>query len=92
MLEGLQERPGLTITGRQLRAARALAGMMQADLAKASGVSVPTLKRLEGMESEPLAAQTRTVDAITGALAKAGITFIEEPDRRGVVIQAKAKR
>ena len=49
----------------------------QKDLAEASGVSLPSIKRLETQPGE-LAAQHRTVQAIVEALEKAGVEFIPE--------------
>ena len=63
------------MNGRQIQAARALLGWSQAKVADAAGVSVPTVKRVEG------AAQTRpsadAVAAIRAALETAGITFTD---------------
>jgi predicted transcriptional regulator len=49
----------------------------QKDLAKASGVSLPSIKRLETQPGE-LGAQRRTIEAIVKALEKAGVEFIDE--------------
>jgi transcriptional regulator with XRE-family HTH domain len=62
------------ITSEQIRAARALLRWEQAKLAEASGVSLPTLKRLEGQPG-PLAGHGRTIAALQSALEAAGITF-----------------
>ena len=63
------------ITSEQVRAARALLRWEQKDLAEASGVSLPSIKRLE-TQPGPLAAQARTVDAIRAAVEKAGVVFL----------------
>jgi transcriptional regulator with XRE-family HTH domain len=67
----------LSITSEQVRAARALLRWEQRDLAKASGVSLPSVKRLE---TQPglLAAQERTIADLRKALERAGIEFISE--------------
>lgn len=65
------------ITPEQMRAARALVRIDQAELAKASGVSVDTVKRLEGLRGT-LNAQMSTVTALKRALEAAGVTFIDE--------------
>lgn len=65
------------VTSEQVRAARALLRMEQKDLAKSSGVSLPSIKRLE-TQPGVLAAQARTIDAIVAALEKAGVTFVDE--------------
>jgi len=49
----------------------------QKDLAEASGVSLPSIKRLETQPGE-LGAQDRTIQAIARALEKAGVVFIPE--------------
>lgn len=64
---------------RQIKAARALLGMSQRDLETASGVSLPTIKRLEAKEGEIGGRQT-TVDAIVASLDRAGIHFLHDSD------------
>lgn len=59
----------------QLRASRALLKWSQQDLANRSQVSVPTIKRLEAMDGE-LTGHSATIQALEGALDKAGILFI----------------
>ena len=68
---------GCTVTSEQVRAARALLRWEQRDLAEASGVSLPSIKRLETSPGA-LAAQARTVDALCGAFEAAGVEFISE--------------
>ncbi len=60
-----------------IRAARALVRWEQRDLALASSVSLPTIKRLE---SRPgiMAAHMSTVAALRKALESAGVEFIDE--------------
>ncbi len=65
------------LTGEQIRAARAMVRMDQSTLAIASGVSLPTVKRLEGV-SGPISANTSTEAAIRKAFGNAGIIFIDE--------------
>ncbi|WP_306111572.1 MULTISPECIES: helix-turn-helix transcriptional regulator [unclassified Roseovarius] len=67
------------IYSNQLRAARALVGMSQAELAKAAGLSVPTVKRAEG--AGVLAASDHSISALAQALEQAGVEFIEENGR-----------
>lgn len=57
----------------QIRAARALIDWTREDLARASGVTVRTLARLENGHTAPRSATTRGVRA---ALEVAGIEFI----------------
>jgi predicted transcriptional regulator len=65
------------ITSEQVRAARALLRIEQKDLAEASKVSLPSIKRLESQPG-PLAAQARTIEAVRAALEGAGVIFIAE--------------
>jgi transcriptional regulator with XRE-family HTH domain len=60
----------------QLRAARALTGLSQAEVAEAAGVSIPTLKRAEAGGSIKVAEDT--IAAIAKALERAGVEFIAE--------------
>jgi transcriptional regulator with XRE-family HTH domain len=63
------------ITAEQLRAARALLRIEQADLAQRSGVSVATIKRFEAMDG-PIKARTETVELLRAALDALGVIFI----------------
>lgn len=60
----------------QLRAARALTGLSQPEVAEAAGVSVPTLKRAEA--GGPIKVAEETIEAIAKALERAGVEFIPE--------------
>ena len=62
------------ITSELIRAARALLRWEQRDLAQASGVSLPTIKRLE-VTPGILAAHSSTVAALRRAFEAAGIEF-----------------
>jgi transcriptional regulator with XRE-family HTH domain len=63
---------------RQIKAARALLGWSQDDLAEASGVSAPTVKRLEAAGGDHVGGRAETAEAIVEALQKAGVEFIPE--------------
>jgi predicted transcriptional regulator len=65
------------VTIRQIKAARALLGWSQADLARGSGISEPTIARLEAVEGE-IGGRQGTARRIQAALEKAGIEFIYE--------------
>jgi transcriptional regulator with XRE-family HTH domain len=65
------------ITSEQIRAARALLRWEQKDLAAASTISLPAIKRLETIPG-PLAAQERTIGALKAALEAAGVIFVDE--------------
>jgi transcriptional regulator with XRE-family HTH domain len=66
---------GLKLSTGQVKAGRALLGWSQDRLADASGVSVPTIKRLEA-EGGALGGRPDTVAKIRQALETAGIEFI----------------
>ncbi|WP_428032799.1 helix-turn-helix domain-containing protein [Ancylobacter sp.] len=60
-----------------MKAARALLGWSQTDLANASAISEPTIKRLESQDGE-LGGRVDTAAAIRAALEAAGIIFVDE--------------
>lgn len=72
----------ITITGRHIRAARALLGWAQLDLAKKAKVALGTIRRMESFDG-PVGARTETLGRIVVALEKAGIEFLNG-DRPGV--------
>ena len=63
------------LTSEQVKAARALLRWDQKHLAEASGVSLPSVQRLEAKPG-PLAAQASTVMALQSALEAAGVEFL----------------
>ena len=65
------------VTIRQIKAARALLGWSQEDLAQHSLISEPTIARLESMDG-PIAGRPNTAEKIRTALERAGIEFIDE--------------
>ena len=65
------------LTIRQVKAARALLGWSQADLARHSSVSEPTIARIESADGE-LGGREDTERKIRLAIEKAGIEFIME--------------
>jgi predicted transcriptional regulator len=65
------------ISVRQVKAARALLGWSQADLAQHSRVSEPTIARLESLEGK-LGGREATAETIRRALENAGVEFIDE--------------
>jgi transcriptional regulator with XRE-family HTH domain len=77
-------------TSDQLRAARALIRWDQKDLAQRSGVSVPTIKRLEAQPGN-LSANVPTLAAIRRALEVAGVIFVaENGEGAGVRLRQRA--
>jgi predicted transcriptional regulator len=79
------------ISVRQMKAARALLGWSQGDLAVASGISEPTIGRLEA-EDGPVGGRAETGAALLAALEKAGIEFIPENGGGAGVRMKKRKR
>ena len=65
------------LTAAQMRAARALAGMEQKALAKASGVSLPTIQRMEASNGV-VRGVIESLTKVMAALEAAGIEFINE--------------
>ncbi len=66
-----------SVTIRQVKAARALLGWSQSELALHSGVSEPTIARLESAEGE-MGGRKNTIRKIKEALEADGIEFIDE--------------
>jgi transcriptional regulator with XRE-family HTH domain len=69
------------LTAEQIKAARALVDWSQPKLAEASGLSMPTIRRMEG----PLGPGRSTavnVDAVQRALEGAGVVFLEAGEVR----------
>lgn len=64
-----------TVSIRQIKAARALLGWSQEELAEKSGVSTPTVKRLESSEG-PLGGRAETATKLIRALEAGGVAFI----------------
>ena len=65
------------ITSRQLRAARALAGIDQRALAKASRLSLPTIQRMEASEGV-IRGNVDSLMKLVGALDTLGIELITD--------------
>jgi transcriptional regulator with XRE-family HTH domain len=80
------------ISIRQIKAARSLLNWSQDDLAEKSGVSKPTIGRLESQDSETVGGRTETGDALVAALEKAGVEFIPENGGGAGVRMRKRKR
>jgi transcriptional regulator with XRE-family HTH domain len=65
------------ITAAQLRAARALAGIDQRELAERSGLSVPTIQRMEASDGV-IRGNVDSLMKLIGALETAGIILISD--------------
>ena len=66
----------------QIRAARALLGWTQEDLAKASGVGTATIQRME-KSKQMITGYISTVVRLQEAFEKAGIQFIDSDEAGG---------
>ena len=75
----------------QMRAARAIVGVGQGDLAKLAGVSVGTVKRLESPRDE-MSTSVGTLLSIRRALEQAGVAFIDEDAERGPGVRLRRPR
>lgn len=67
----------LKVSIRQVKAARALLGWSQEELARAAEVSIPTIKRLEANDGQ-IGGRSETGEKIREALQRAGVVFIDE--------------
>jgi predicted transcriptional regulator len=67
------------LTGFQIRAARAGLKITAQELAKRSGVSLPTIHRFEAVDGVPPSRSSTLLD-VQAALEGAGIEFIGTPD------------
>ncbi|MBB2974283.1 helix-turn-helix transcriptional regulator [Mesorhizobium sp. RMAD-H1] len=72
-----------------MRAARALIGISQAELARRAGVSVPTIKRCESEGEKIPVVSSETQQKIRTVLEAAGIEFIPEDSDGGVGVRLR---
>jgi transcriptional regulator with XRE-family HTH domain len=76
----------------QIRAARALLGWRQEDIAEAAKISIATIRRIESQE-QLLTGNVSTLLKIQAAFEQAGIQFIDEDETGGLGLRmAKKKR
>ncbi len=81
------------MTAAQLRAARALVGMDQKDLAAASGLSLPTIQRMEASDGV-IRGNVDSLMKLISALDVAGVELINEgavSEKGGRGIRLKAR-
>ena len=84
------------ITARQLRAARALAGLDQRALARASRLSLPTIQRMEASDGV-VRGNVESLMKLIAALDRAGIELINvgatsSGGGRGVRLKRQARK
>ena len=70
------------ISSSQVRAAKALLRWSGEELANRSGISLSTIRRVEGADGIPEAQNIKTIMAIKKALEDAGVEFIGLPNER----------
>jgi transcriptional regulator with XRE-family HTH domain len=91
-----------SVTGRQIRAARVLAGskgMTLAELAAATGLSSATLQAIETTPEEAPAyankaqadARAESLERITDVLRAAGVSFLADDHRAGPGLRYRGK-
>jgi len=81
------------ITAAQLKAARALLGMDQRALAEASGLSLPTIQRMEASEGV-IRGNVESLMKLIAALDTAGVELINEgasSEKGGRGVRLKAR-
>lgn len=69
------------ITAAQIKAARALVGMTQEDIAKATQLSAQTIKRMESVGTERSTAGN--VEAVKKVLQTSGVIFLADGEETG---------
>jgi DNA-binding XRE family transcriptional regulator len=78
-------------TGNQLKAARALAGVDQQQIADSAGVNVNTIRNMEARGAEPITSSAVTVRHVQVALEALGIEFLNHA-RPGVRLSVPSER
>ncbi|MFG1263632.1 helix-turn-helix transcriptional regulator [Xanthobacter aminoxidans] len=77
-------------TGNQLKAARALAGLDQSELARRAGVNINTIGAMEKRGPEMLTSGLDKITAVMRALEDAGVEFLNH-GRPGVRLKGSAQ-
>ncbi len=68
----------MPVTGNQVKAARALAGMEQIQLARAAAIGVNTLRKMEAAGGETIRVRLDTIEAVRAALKAAGVLMLDD--------------
>jgi transcriptional regulator with XRE-family HTH domain len=76
------------ITPAQMRAARALLGWDQRHLAEVSGVSLPTIRRMESSEGN-VRGNVDTLVKVVDALESGGVILLAEDENSGRGVRLK---
>jgi transcriptional regulator with XRE-family HTH domain len=77
------------IISEQIRAARALLGLSQEDLARSASIGIATLRRFEAARRE-IRGNAETLWKIQIALEKAGVSFIDADDKAGPGVRLRS--
>lgn len=72
-----------------IKAGRDLAGWSQADLAERSGLSLPTIQRMENPQFGPMRSSGANLEKLRQAFGSAGVTFSESEGRDCVCLERK---
>ena len=70
------------IGARQIKAARALTGLSQRDVATRAGIGIATMRRIEAAIDE-VTGSAQTLSRLQKALESVGVKFIDEDDQGG---------
>lgn len=68
----------MAISGNQIRAARALIGIEQKELADKAGVAIGTIRNMEAAGLKAVGGRTDTLNAVVEALRSAGVLIVPE--------------
>ena len=81
----------MPITGNQIKAARALAGLTQEELAERSKVGINTIRNFEGRGVEVVRGRLDTMEAIKIALKAMGVDLLEDgqPSTDGIGVRLR---
>jgi hypothetical protein len=74
------------------RAALGLVGWSQAELAERSGLSIPTIQRMENPQFGPLRSSGANLEKIRKAFASAGVTFSDGAGKECVCFQTTGEQ
>jgi transcriptional regulator with XRE-family HTH domain len=75
------------VNGRLLRAARGLLGLRQDEVAKATGLGVSTIRRIEAAAEQPTG-HAATLVQLSLFFETQNIEFIDEGSRYGVILKS----
>jgi transcriptional regulator with XRE-family HTH domain len=75
----------------QIRAARALLGWKQDDLAKVAKIGIATIRRIEGQEG-PMMGYVSTLMRIQSAFEEAGIRFLDNDPEGGIGVRLRKQK